>query len=346
MKSKLMLSSPCRIAAQALLVGLALLTWGSASAQNFLKNPDFEQELGPDNWTVVYAGIANPVTLSWPFTCGPNDFEVKGRTRHGHKDKVPGTWDGEFGGLKHYWNKFGGHFRAGHDWLMHAYFKQVVTGLQPGSNYTVSCWMTQFEGPANKAQLYLEALGGPDGTTSQSYPSATTLALTTDEGYLTNSAWNNPTNWAFCVVTNTASNLGQIEVRLHYNKRASTSAEKWRNMDAFYDHAAVMLTGDQPPPPDFKIISLAESNQDLTFKWETVMNNSYRIQVSSDLSDPYSWKTFLGPYPWQDPDFLATGTNFTFTTNVIANSIGNPNYDPGLPLFFRIFSQTNQPKPW
>jgi hypothetical protein len=345
-----MLSSPWRIAAPALLVGLVWLTWGSAAAQNFLKNGDFEQELGPDNWTIVYTAVIFPTTASWPKTCGPHDFEVQGRTRLANKDKDPGTWDGDGGGGPHYWNKYGGHFRAGHDWLMHAYFKQVVTGLQPGSNYVVSCWMTQYEGPTYKAQLFLEAIGGPSGTTSVLYPPASYLSQygpgDSDLGYLTNSAFQNPTNWVYCVVTNKASNLGKLEVRLHYNKRGSTSGEKWRNMDAFYDHAAVMLDGAQPPPPSFRILSLAESNQDLTFQWETVMNNSYRIQVSSDLSDPNSWGTFLGPYPWQDPDFLATGTNFTFTTNLVANRFGNPNYDLGVPLFFRIFSQSYDPNPW
>jgi hypothetical protein len=343
MKSKLMLSCAWRIAAPALLVGLVWLTSGSATAQNLLKNGDFEQELGPDNWTIVYTAVVFPTTASWPKTCGPNDFEVQGRTRLAHKDKDPGTWDGDGGGGQHFWNKFGGHFRAGHDWLMHAYFKQVVTNLSPGAKYVVSCWMTQYEGPVNKAQLFLEALGGPGGTTSVCYPPVSVLQDTTDAGYLQVSAFNNPTNWAYCVVTNTASNQGKLEVRLHYNKRGSTSAEKWRNMDALYDHAAVMLDGTQAPQPAYQILSLAKANEDVTLQWETVMNNSYRIQVSSDLTP---WATFLGPYPWVDPDFLATGTAFTFTTNVLANSIGNPYYVPNTPLFFRISAKNYDPNPW
>src|ERR1043166_5214970 len=106
-----------------------------------------------------------------------------------------------------------------------------------------------------------------------------------------------------------------------------------------------MLAGTQPPPPDFRITSLVLSNQDATLIWDTALNNSYRILVTSSRSDPNSWQTFIGPYPWQDPDFLATGTNFMFTTNVIANSTDNPNYNPDLPLFFRIFSQSYNPRP-
>ena len=346
MKNQSRLSSSWRIIVPGMIAGLLCLSGATASAQNFLKNGDFEEELGPDNWTIVYTAVIFPTTTSWPKTCGPNDFEVKGRTRLANKDKVPGTWDGDGGGGPHYWSKYGGHFRAAHDWLMHAYFKQVVTNLNPGTKYVVSCWMTQYEGPANKAQLFLETLGGPSGTTSALYPPASVLMQTTDAGYLTNSAFQNPTNWVYCVVTNTASNLGTLEVRLHYNKRGSTSTEKWRNMDAFYDHAAVMLDGAQPAPPAYKIVSLTQTNQDLTFSWQTVMNNRYRIQVSMDPLDPYSWKTFVGPYPWIDPDFIAPGTNYTFTTNVIANSVGNNFYNPDSPLFFRIFSQSYNPNPW
>lgn len=316
--------------ARELLLGLAAAACASASAQNFLKNPDFEEELGPNNWTVVYTGVTNPVGSFWPTTCGPNDFEMKGRSRVAHKDQVPGTWDGEFHGLKHYWSKMGGHFRAGHDWKMHAYFSQVVRGLNVSSNYNVSCWMTKFEGNFSQFQVYLEAVGA----TSVTGPLVTT------------SAFNNPTNWTYSVLTTKPNANGEIEARLHYNKNTATANGKWRNCDAFYDHAAVMLAGTQPPPPDFRITSLVLSNQDATLIWDTALNNSYRILVTSSRSDPNSWQTFIGPYPWQDPDFLATGTNFMFTTNVIANSTDNPNYNPDLPLFFRIFSQSYNPKPW
>ena len=97
------------------LLGLLLLTWASASAQNFLKNPDFEQPLGPDNWTVVYTGVpTSDGGVNAPTNCGPNDFMVAGRTTIAHKDLVPGTWDGE----PYYWSKFGGHFAPNHTWMM------------------------------------------------------------------------------------------------------------------------------------------------------------------------------------------------------------------------------------
>jgi len=61
---------------------LALLTAGTARAQNFVKNSDFEQPLGPDNWTVVYVG------------CVPYDFLAADRTTLARKDMVPATWNG------------------------------------------------------------------------------------------------------------------------------------------------------------------------------------------------------------------------------------------------------------
>ena len=69
MKIKLLSLSRTAIAAQGLLVSFAFLLCASASAAELLKNGDFEQRLGPTNWTVMYLhGDAD-------------DFEIKSRIR-------------------------------------------------------------------------------------------------------------------------------------------------------------------------------------------------------------------------------------------------------------------------
>lgn len=158
MKSKLLLSSPCQIATSGLLLGIALLAAGSASAQNFVRNPDFDQPLGPDNWTVVYTNVINSSSPNAPTNCGPMDFLIAGRTTLAHKDLDPGIWDGEDGTGTNYWLKFGGHFAPNHSWMMHAYFSQIVSNLTVGQNYMVSAWMAQFTDSDNTVaacQVYL-----------------------------------------------------------------------------------------------------------------------------------------------------------------------------------------------
>jgi len=340
MKSKLPFFPRSRIAPRGLLLGLALFTWCLAGAQNLLKNPDFEEPLRPDNWTIVYTGVTNPTTASWPKECTRSDFYIAGRTRLAHKDMTPGTWDGEDGTGTNYWSKFGLHFCASHDWLMHAYARQVISGLIPGSNYTASCWMTQFDPNAatSKIQVYMEVLGGPDGNVSKRTPYVTTTILGTPEA------------WSRYEVMHTASDSGQIEIRLHYNKNGATSGEKWRNLDAFYDHAALVPTGQPEYQPPYKILALEQSNnEEILLKWETVMNNRYRIQASTNILDPNSW-VMLERERNVDTNLFATGTNFTFKTNVSAlfyydpPLVKEPRYfDPGAPLFFRIYAESFKP---
>src|SRR5690242_1192359 len=114
---------------------LALCLWGlllPAHSQNLIKNGDFEEPLGPDNWTVAYTNVLNSGVANPPSGCGPEDFMVQDRTTLAHRDRVTGVWDG---------NYLGANFRPNSDWLMHAYFKQTVTNLIPGSNYIVTAWM-------------------------------------------------------------------------------------------------------------------------------------------------------------------------------------------------------------
>jgi hypothetical protein len=441
MKNPLLSSSRCRTAARSWLLATGLLAAASVTAQNFVRNPDFEEPLGPDNWTVVYAPVFGGGN-NQPTNSGPFDFLFAGRSTHAHKDARPGTWDGEDRTGTNYWSKFGGHFAPNHNWMMHAYFKQIVKGLTPGASYRISAWMAFFtsnDGYLDKCKVYLEALGGPTRTSSKTtpFPSANVTNIN-----------NNPAGWWRYAVTNTASNVGEIEVRLHFNKFGTTGSWEWRNFNAFYDHVAVMPLSQSPPPPDdlaitvtnqtariphrtvtngivtitwttvtnqiaiftwrtalyntydieltsdfvswskfatdlwamgptttytaplvgsaigprvfrivphnyvtpspseflppYKIVSLTRSNEDLTLSWESVMNNSYRIQYTSDLFDPASW-AFVKWSPKLDTNLYATGVTYTFKTNLVRLFSFDPAFDPNVPLFFRIFSGSYQP---
>jgi hypothetical protein len=271
-----------------------LLPCLSTFAQNFVKNPDFEQPLGPDNWSVVYV------------YGGPPDFAVQDRSTIAHKDKVPGTWDGD----PNYLDVYGAEFAPYHDARMHAYFKQTVSSLQPLATYVISCWMVHFTKiSSNRVSLYLEALGGAAGNVSRT-------VYCGDE-------WcdDNPSAWKMYAVTNTASLAGQIEVRLHFDKYTFSSLQ-WDYMRGYFDHVAVMVPGQSPPP--FKVLSVALPNQTTAaVKWETVPNNTYRLDGSSDLA---SWSTLRD-------EMLATGTSLT--TNVpMGSSVQN---------FYRILSKNYQP---
>jgi hypothetical protein len=262
---------------RALVLTLVLMTGWVGRGQNYLKNPDFEQPLGADNWTVEYE------------FGGPSDFSVHDRTTIAHKDKVPGTWDG----APNYLDVYGAEFSPYHDGWMRAYFKQVVGGLKPGSNYVATCWITQFvDKYTNNVKVYLETVGGPLGTVTNASP------------YVYTYCNNNPSNWTRCSVSNRASNTGEIEVRLRFTKQTWTTLA-WQYIRAYYDHASLMLPGQTPPP--FRMVSLAVPNPgSLTLKWETVMNNTYDLES----------KTGFGPGPWWtfQSGLLATGTNLTFTT--------------------------------
>lgn len=146
------------------LFGFFLFLSVSANAQNLLKNGDFEQPLGPTNWTVVYV------------QGGPDDFEIKDRTTAA--DKNPATQQ----------NTRGGHLRPCTDWDAHAYFSQTVTNLVPGHTYTVQGdlrWHREdFGNAAITYRVYFEAVGqtvarSPDVPDSESW-SHFSVTLTPD----------------------------------------------------------------------------------------------------------------------------------------------------------------------
>jgi hypothetical protein len=326
MKSKLLFSSRLQIATQVWVLGVACFVSGLASAQNFVRNPDFEEELGPDNWTVVYAPVDHMtggiIAANCPTNCGPNDFLVKGRNCLAHRNLgVPssGTWDGGWSWNNYtYWNKFGARFQPNHNWGMHAYFKQVVTNLTPGASYSISAWMTMF-GRTDKTDVYLQAIGG--------LGSRRTVNVMT-------SAINNPAAWQSYALSNTADTNGQIEVRLHMNKAYTTTDWVYLEVNAFFDHVAVVAVGQPTYMPPYNILAFTRTNQDISLTWQTVMNNRYRLQSSTDLST-WSW---VQRAPTLDTNFLATGTAITFKTNLTSLFTYDPNFDPTAPLFFRIYS--------
>jgi hypothetical protein len=327
MKSKPLPSCGGKLARGLLLVALAA---NCSLAQNFVKNPDFEEPLGPDNWTIVYV-----------YPSGPADFLVAGRTTMASKDIVGGTWDGGWYGSTNYWSKFGGHFQPNHVGLVHAYFRQVVSGLQPGASYACGAWMVQYTSSGNAnhlAQVYLETIG----TTTKSTP------------IVTANAYNNPGAWALYSVTNTANANGEIELRLHYNKTVTISYAnnpwEYRNCHGFFDHVSVMPEGQTEYQPPYSIVSASRSGSDLTLQWETVMNNRYRLQAATNLTEPVSWFP-IERNPRLDTNFIATGSSYTFKTNVESLFYYDPAtagvrpewrtplyFDPNGPLFFRISS--------
>ncbi len=320
MKNNSRFSSRSCAAALGWLASFALLAC-TATAQNFVKNPGFEDPLGPDNWTVEYTAVTvGPIAAgNRPTNSCPNDFLIQGRTCHAHKDlgkPNSGAWDG----APTYWNKFGAHLKPNHNWLGHAYFKQVVTNLAPG-NYAISAWIVQW-GRTDVSQVYMETLGG--------LGSKRTVNVTAD-------ARNNPAGWQRYTVTNTPDANGKIEVQLHMCKNTTTANWVFLESNAFFDDVSVVTAGQTEYMPPYKMLSILRTNQDITLNWESVMNNQYRLQYSTNVSDPNSWY-FVQLNPYLDTNYFAAGTNFTFKTNLLSMFAFDPAFDPAAPLYFRIYS--------
>jgi hypothetical protein len=335
MKNKSLMCSNCRTAARSLLLGIGLLAAVAASAQNYVTNPDFEDPLGPDNWTIVYTAVLNG-GANGSTNCGPLDFLVAGRTTMAHRDVHFGSWDG----FPTTWSKFGGHFAPNHTWMMHAYFDQVVKGLKPGSNYTVSAWMTLYSDNDNdltKCYLFLETLGGPGRNVPHTNPTYPVNVLRTPmDGTLD--------NWRQYSITTPASTNGEIEVQLHFNKIGGGSATTWpwRHQHGFFDHVSVVEAGQTDFQTPYNIVSCIRTNLDFTLTWQTVMNNSYRIQCSKNPSDPASW-SYVAWSPYLDTNLYAPGATLTFKTNLANLFSYDPSFNLGAPMFFRIHAQNYQP---
>jgi len=216
MKRKLVLPSHYHLAAGALCSIATLLIGFSACAQNLLINGDFEFPLGT-NWTVVY-GTDNTSAPPYQAYGGPGDFAIADRTTFASRSA---------GGM-------GAHLRSNNDGQMHAYFKQAVSGLTPGANYTLSGWMKYYQAGFklnHKVRIYFEAVGGL-GTNS-------TIDISANDDP------DNQTNLVYhqYFVTNTADAGGRIEVRLHLDKIEETiCCDKQYIFNGLWDDMVLTLT--------------------------------------------------------------------------------------------------------
>jgi hypothetical protein len=202
-----------RFAAPGLLLGLALLLCVSASAQNLLKNGDFEQPLGPTNWTVAY------------FHGGPDDFQIKDRCRDG---SLHAAW-------------YGGYFRPLTAKLVHGYFTQTVTNLTPGHVYSFGGYMREgwWKAPndalRDKFLVYIEAVGGLGNPTRDGRLGVlATNALEPDDQI--DPPYTYPTIiWRPFSAQQTPDANGKIEIRLHYDKVGWVEYDKLWSMEGAYD---------------------------------------------------------------------------------------------------------------
>ena len=82
------------------------------------------------------------------------------------------------------------------------------------------------------------------------------------------------------------------------------------------DHLPVFMVFGNPFNTPFRLLSLGMTNQIISLQWESAGNRSYNVEVSSNLT---AWTPLA-------TTLVATGANFTFTTNV-----------PGNAKFFRVY---------
>ena len=77
------------------------------------------------------------------------------------------------------------------------------------------------------------------------------------------------------------------------------------------DHWPVLMVFNNPYAQPFRLTSIAVSNSTFTLRWESTTGQSYRVEKSSNLT---AWTALAS-------NLTATGTNFTFTTNLPNNTI-------------------------
>ena len=161
-KAILLLCRSSLRARESLLISALLLlaSAGACGAQELLKNKDFEDPFpGTDptsNWTVVFQ------------EGGPGDFDIAGpSTEAAYPYGVSPTWD-QYGGN-------GAHLRnLAPRWTTKAFFKQVVTNVTVGSNYTftikkmkrgnysnLNIWASLVSGTTSNTVFGNDTLTGP-----------------------------------------------------------------------------------------------------------------------------------------------------------------------------------------
>ena len=71
------------------------------------------------------------------------------------------------------------------------------------------------------------------------------------------------------------------------------------------DHLPVFMVFANPYTKPFRLTSISRSNQTVTLKWDSVIGQTYRLEISSNL---------MGWAPWAE-NLLATTSSYTFSTN-------------------------------
>jgi len=197
--SNFALSSRYPLAALALMLGAACFFASPARGQNLLYNPGFNAPISTNaatttNWAVVYV------------YGGKDDFAIADRTTwakrtYGSTDAAGVAW--------------GAQFRPITEAPMHAYFRQIVSGLTPGANYVVSGYMFRTWNRPDVIDIYIETIGALGSVRT---PNCSTL-----------SAYD-----TLYSVTNKAAADGTIEIRLQYGKNKNT-VDKHAYAAACYD---------------------------------------------------------------------------------------------------------------
>lgn len=179
----------------ALIAALVVLAAGQASA-NLLINPGFED--GTTGWDLVILPYSEGTGFSISDATATAAYEGS----MGAQFQVPTT------------NNF----------TVHGYFRQVVSGLTPGAEVTVSAWIRYAPlagyNRVDKYWAYLQTIGGQGSKVAPAQNTAVPLA------------------WTQYTITQTADANGQVDIRLGMNKYATTAAKQ---CDAFFDSASVTL---------------------------------------------------------------------------------------------------------
>ena len=211
------------VAAQGFLSGLLIFLCASAAAQNLLKNGDFEQRLGPSDWTVLC------------LYGGPDDFEIKQRIRGASRYSQANAT-----------KFFGGCFRPLTLKLAHACFTQTVTNLTAGHTYQFAghmredWWRSPEDARRDKMLVYMEVIGGRGKPLSDGrFSLLATNDFTDSSGKAdTNidAPYTYPTSiWRPFYAQQTPDARGNIEVRVHYNKVGGAIYDKTWTSAAYFD---------------------------------------------------------------------------------------------------------------
>ena len=75
------------------------------------------------------------------------------------------------------------------------------------------------------------------------------------------------------------------------------------------DHLPVLMMFNHPYDKPFRLTSIARSNLNVTLQWESVLGQPYRVNTASNLT---VWTVLAS-------NLTATGTSYTFSTNVSGN---------------------------